>query len=385
MASYRKRGDNWEYRITYNDPITRKRREKTKKGFRTKKEAMIAAAEAELNIDQQFYEKNDSITISEYLDLWFDTYKHTVKESSWKARKDSMVIIKKHIGSINVKNINASMYQKFLNDIAPNYAKNTLTGVHQVFKMMTKNAMRDSYFKLDPLVGIRLPRTKDAERVTDDQDLKDIKFWEKEEISKFLQCVKRRGRPQDLAMFVLLVYSGLRIGEAVALKWDKVDFEESIIRVRHTLYQQGGLRDNYKLLSPKTSSSIRNVPVPPQVINQLRILKHIQNHIKMENRDQYKDEGFVFTDKIGRPIPARNFNYKLDTYIKKSGVTRITPHNLRHTYASLLIDAEVKLKEAQKRLGHASSKTTLDIYSHIMKDTKTEAIVQFNAVANDIF
>ncbi len=186
-------------------------------------------------------------------------------------------------------------------------------------------------------------------------------------------------------MFVLLVYSGLRIGEATALKWDKIDFDESVVRVRYTLYQKDGLRDNYMLLSPKTSSSIRNVPVPPQVSNQLKILKHVQNQVKMENEDQYKDEGFVFTDKTGRPIPARNFNYKLDTYIKKSGVTRITPHNLRHTYTSLLIDADVKLKEAQERLGHSSSKTTLDIYSHIMKETKTEAIVQFNAVANEIF
>ncbi|WP_258729612.1 site-specific integrase [Bacillus atrophaeus] len=385
MASYRKRGKTWEYRITYYDPITNKRREKPQGGFRTKKEAMIAAAEAELNLNQQFIQKNDSVTISEYLNIWFDTYKHTVKESSWRPRDDSMVIIKKHIGNIKVKNINTSMYQKFLNDIAPEYAKNTLKGVHDVFKMMTRQAMRDSYFKDYPLEGVRLPRAKDADKVMDDEKLKDIKFWEKEEISKFLQCVKRRGNPQDLAMFVLLVYSGLRIGEATALKWDKIDFDESVVRVRYTLYQKDGLRDNYMLLSPKTSSSIRNVPVPPQVSNQLKILKHVQNQVKMENEDQYKDEGFVFTDKTGRPIPARNFNYKLDTYIKKSGVTRITPHNLRHTYTSLLIDADVKLKEAQERLGHSSSKTTLDIYSHIMKETKTEAIVQFNAVANEIF
>lgn len=57
MASYRKRGDNWEYRITYYDPITNKRREKTKKGFRTKKEAMVAAAQAEINIDQDFLKR----------------------------------------------------------------------------------------------------------------------------------------------------------------------------------------------------------------------------------------------------------------------------------------------------------------------------------------
>lgn len=84
MASYRKRGDNWEYRITYYDPITNKRREKTKKGFRTKKEAMVAAAQAEINIDQDFFEKDDNIRLASYLDKWFEDYKPTVKESSWK-------------------------------------------------------------------------------------------------------------------------------------------------------------------------------------------------------------------------------------------------------------------------------------------------------------
>ncbi len=80
-----------------------------------------------------------------------------------------MVIIKKHIGNIKVKNINTSMYQKFLNDIAPEYAKNTLKGVHDVFKMMTRQAMRDSYFKDYPLEGVRLPRAKDADKVMDDE------------------------------------------------------------------------------------------------------------------------------------------------------------------------------------------------------------------------
>lgn len=75
----------------------------------------------------------------------------------------------------------------------------------------------------------------------------------------------------------------------------------------------------------------------------------------------------------------------MTTYIKKAGVKKITPHNLRHTYTALMIDAGIDIKEAQKRLGHSSAKTTLDIYSHIMKDKKTASIVQFNAMANEIF
>lgn len=184
-------------------------------------------------------------------------------------------------------------------------------------------AVKDSYFRYNPIKEVKIPKTtKDTSSKQVDEDLADIKFWEKEEITAYLNAVKRKGRPKDLAMFLLLVYSGLRIGEAVALKWDKIDFEESIIRVRFTLFQKNGLKGKYKMMPPKTQSSIRNVPVPPQVINQLRVLKHVQERIKEEKRGNYVDEDFVFADHTGQPEPARNFNYRMATYIKKAGVKK---------------------------------------------------------------
>ncbi|UDB49851.1 site-specific integrase [Bacillus safensis] len=386
MVSFRQRGKDWEYRIPYYDPVTQKRREKSKKGFRTKKEAAIEAAIVQAEINGDFLRKDDNITISSYIDLWFEKYKLTVKKSSWDSRYDSIIVIKKNLGSCRVKDVTEKIYEDFLNKIAPEYAKNTLTSIHQVFNMMIKEAVRDSYFKDNPIHDVNLPKKAKEKKVEElDEDLKDMKFWEKEEIKLFLQVVSRKGRPRDLAMFLLLIYSGLRIGEAVALTWDKVDFEKSEIKVRYTLFREKDLKSNYELLSPKTESSIRNVPVPPQVIMQLRILKNVQEQVKNDVGELYKDEDFVFTDNSGMPEPARNFNYRMATYIKKAGVTKITPHNLRHTYASLLFAAGIELKEAQRRLGHSSSKTTLDVYSHVMRETKIESVIQFNAIANDIF
>lgn len=386
MVSFRQRGKDWEYRIPYYDPVTQKRREKSKKGFRTKKEAAIEAAIVQAEINGDFVRKDDNITISSYIDLWFEKYKLTVKKSSWDSRYDSIIVIKKNLGSCRVKDVTEKIYEGFLNKIAPEYAKNTLTNIHQVFNMMIREAVRDSYFKDNPIHDVNLPKKTKEKKVEElDEDLKDMNFWEKEEIKLFLQVVSRKGRPRDLAMFLLLIYSGLRIGEAVALTWDKVDFKKSEIKVRYTLFREKDLKSNYELLSPKTESSIRNVPVPPQVIMQLRILKNVQEQVKSDVGELYKDEGFVFADNSGIPEPARNFNYRMATYIKKAGVTKITPHNLRHTYASLLFAAGIDLKEAQRRLGHSSSKTTLDVYSHVMRETKIESVIQFNAIANDIF
>ncbi|MGE6629143.1 tyrosine-type recombinase/integrase [Bacillus sp. NPDC077027] len=131
--------------------------------------------------------------------------------------------------------------------------------------------------------------------------------------------------------------------------------------------------------------SIRNVPVPPQVILQLRVLKSVQDQVKNDVGNLYKDENFVFADDSGMPEPARNFKYRMTTYIKKADVTKITPHHLRHTYASLLFADGIDLKETQRRLGHSRSKTTLDVYYHVMRETKIESVIQFNAIANNIF
>ncbi|MEC0922750.1 tyrosine-type recombinase/integrase [Bacillus safensis] len=209
--------------------------------------------------------KDDNITISSYIDLWFEKYKLTVKKSFWDSRYDSIIVIKKNLGSCRVKDVTEKIYEGFLNKIAPEYAKNTLTNIHQVFNKMIREAVRDSYFKDNPIHAVNLPKKAKEKKVEElDEDLKDMKFWEKEEIKLFLQVVSRKGRPRDLAMFLLLIYSGLRIGEAVALTWDKVDFKKSEIKVRYTLF-------------------------------------------------------------------------------KKAGVTKITPHNLRHTYASSLFAAGIGL------------------------------------------
>ncbi|QOS90249.1 tyrosine-type recombinase/integrase [Peribacillus sp. JNUCC41] len=380
MASFRKRNDKWEYRIKYIDPVSGKKREKSKGNFRTKKEAQIAASEVELNIDNDFFEKNDSITVEEYLDIWFNIYKHTIKESSWKSRQDSIKAIKKRIGKIQIKKINLSFYQNFINQMGEHYARNTLIAIHQVFSMMMKQAVRDQYFKVNPIVEAKLPREKYTET-----EKEDIEYWEKEDLNLFLNCLRDKNQEKELTLFLLLAFSGLRIGEAICLKWDDIDFESATLNVNKTLFQKKGLRNEYVLTEPKSQSSKRKVPIPPQVIKQLKSWRHHQNQLKMKNRSDYTDLNFIFSDKTGHPTPARNFGYKLNTYAKKAGVSKITPHGLRHTYTALLIEAEIDVKEIQLRLGHASIKTTLDVYAHISKDKQIKSIKQFNDFAAHIF
>ncbi|MEN3132546.1 tyrosine-type recombinase/integrase [Bacillus albus] len=379
MASFRKRNNKWEYRIKYMDPVTGKKREKSKGNFRTKKEAQIAASQIEINIENNFIEKNDNVMIKEYIDIWFNIYKHSIKESSWKSRQDSIKVIKKHVGTTHLKKITLSYYQNLLNKLGSHYAKNTLIAIHQVFNMMMKQAVRDQYFSANPISEAKLPREKYLAME------EELKYWQKDELNIFLNCLKNKNINKELTLFLLLAFSGLRIGEAVCLKWDDIDFKNATVRVNKTIFQKKGLRHEYQLTEPKTRSSNRKVPIPPQVIQQLKRWKSLQNQIMMENRDTYNNLNFIFADKTGHPTPSRNFSYKLNTYAKKADVPKITPHGLRHTYTALLIEADIDIKEIQLRLGHASIKTTLDVYAHISKDKQIKSINQFNDFTAQIF
>lgn len=379
MASFRKRNNKWEYRIKYVDPLTGKKREKSKSNFRTKKEAQIAASQVEINLENNFIEKNDNITINEYIDTWFNVYKYSIKESSWKSRQDSMKVIKKHAGNIRLKKITLSYYQNLLNKLGSHYAKNTLIAIHQVFSMMIKQAIRDHYFNANPISEAKLPREK---YVANNEELK---YWQKDDLNKFLNCLKDKKQNKELTLFLLLAFSGLRIGEAVCLKWNDIDFENATVHVNKTIFQKKGLKHDYQLTEPKTRSSFRKVPIPPQVINQLKNWKHQQHQFIMENRHTYNNLNFIFADKTGHPTPSRNFSYKLNTFTKKANVPKIPPHGLRHTYTALLIEADIDIKEIQLRLGHASIKTTLDVYAHISKDKQIKSINQFNNFTAQIF
>lgn len=393
MATFRQRGSSWEYRISYSDPITGKRKEKSKSGFKTKKEAKIAADDVEVEINHGYIKNEQSTTISIYLDIWFDTYKDTVKNTSLRNRVSSINVIKKHIGDVLLIKINYSFYQKFLNKLSKEYAKNTLTSIHQVMSMMIKSAVRDSYFKFNPIADCKIPRY--------DNEKEKIKFLENDELELFLSycktdITKKRAKDfshivydkeRDYALILLMVYGGLRIGEMTALKIEDYNKFSKEIDVNKT-YATTSIVNNknaFEIVPPKTKSSYRKIPLPEIAWKQLEKWILLRKSFKLMYINQFDEQQFLFPETTGAPLPLRNTRYKVTNITKKSGIDKhITPHDLRHTYTSLLIQADIPIKEIQSLLGHSSIKTTLDVYAHVTKEKKAESIDKFNNLVNKI-
>ncbi|MEC0248904.1 site-specific integrase [Paenibacillus chitinolyticus] len=192
-----------------------------------------------------------------------------------------------------------------------------------------------------------------------------VDFWTKDEVKEFLSGVEHRRR----IMFVLAIYTGMRRGEILGLRWRDIDLENGQIRISQILAFKGEIKDG-----TKTESGNRSISIPPVVIAELR--KHRTRIIqeKWDAKESYYDLDLVVCRKNGQPVSWSNFHKFWIRQLSKTNVRPIRFHDLRHTCASLLLSAGIHPKIVQELLGHSSIKITLDIYSHMMPNIQADAV-----------
>lgn len=201
----------------------------------------------------------------------------------------------------------------------------------------------------------------------------------------FLTTAKNEGLEGDLLAFTMLAYTGIRIGEMVALKWSDIDFKEHTLRVIKTYYNPTNNKLKYTLLTPKTEGSIRTITIDPLLVDLLQLHKQEQTKIMEDNKSFYKDNDFIFATNEGFPKTIKNFSIRMQRLLKKTTIKKhVTPHSFRHTHTSLLIEANVHIKEIQERLGHSDINTTMDIYAHMTKNIKKEASNKFSNLMGNL-
>lgn len=386
MATFRKRGKKWEYRIRYVDPITGKKTEHSKGGFDTKPEAEYAAAEAYIDVKDGTVAKNPNILFKDYADNWFDTYKGSVKETSLRSRETFLNTLKNTFKQMRLNKLSHDLYQKKLNELSKRYKRNSLLAINQIAQMIAKQAVKDGYFKVNPISDIKIPYYEDSEE--------NKKFWEPVDIQKFrdycsFEINKKRKetsyyitleKQRDLALFYLLMYGGLRIGEACALYINDYYPITKEINISKTLGSPASnqLKSSYKVFPPKNKSSNRIVPIPEVAYKQLESWIELRKEYAALFPLVFRESKYLFCKKDGSPLIPRDVGSKFDIIINKTNLPRITLHGLRHTYTALQIQAGTDPKSLQLLLGHSNIKTTLDIYAHITGDKRKETIAQFD-------
>lgn len=196
------------------------------------------------------------------------------------------------------------------------------------------------------------------------QQRKEVNYFQPEEITAIrdaleVEPVKWR------TMAHLLLVGGMRRGELLGLKWDKVDFDGSRVHIcNNVLYAvDRGIYED----TPKTATSDRWITLPAETMKLLREYRAWQNAERLRLGEYYQDRGFLFAQDNGNPMHPDSVNDWLGKFSKRHGLPHINPHAFRHSMASLLYFNGVDSVSISKRLGHAQVSTTANIYAHVME------------------
>lgn len=384
MASFREKNGSWEYIVSAGkNPVTKKYEKITKSGFRTKTEAKHAARRVEEELKQGTYIGESKKTFGDFTDEWISHYEKRAKVSSVRARRIAAKRLLDEWEHYPINSITMDMYQKHIDALSTRFSRNYIDSIHSTGRMIFNLAEKRKVIRHNPIQHFEMPRMVTDEVTEIVEELEN--FLEREELADFLLLAKNEGLRNDLVIFATLAYSGLRIGELLALKESDINFKTNEISVTKTYYNPKNNKKKFSLLTPKTTGSIRTVEVDPFVISLIREqIKQLKEE-KMKHHIVYNDQGFLFVDPEGYPMPIKMVALRLQRLMKKMNINKhITPHSFRHTNISLLIEAQVPIGEIQRRVGHTDINTTMNIYTHMTKQTKEQASNLFNSHLSDL-
>lgn len=207
----------------------------------------------------------------------------------------------------------------------------------------------------------------DVERVR--QHRREMQALGPDQAKKLLEALE--GTKHE-ALFKLALFTGMRPGEYLGLKWQDVDLKKGTITVQRTLVKT---KDGFQLDEPKTDRSRRTIPIPASVVDALRQHKSAQLERRLKLGGAWKHPDLVFANEIGGFLERQNLLHRhFRPALKAAGLpVTLRLYDLRHSAASLLLSAGVHPKVASECLGHASITMTLDTYSHVMPDMQRDA------------
>lgn len=334
-----------------------KRIQKFKRGFKTAKEAKKAYNQFMLT----YQEQQETITFENfYIDYYKKWYKNHVKEGTFKTNTG---IIEHHLSVFNPMKMHAIRtidLQKHINYLTDEYRTKTGKKLSPEYVNLVICNLR-SVFEQAFLYGfIEKNVSKKISKVRTER--KEVAIWTIEDMKKVMAIVDDNDRLLFFKkmFFRFLFMTGLRVGEALALTWDDVDFEKEIVYVNKTIFIKN--KKEFKVTSPKTKNSVRMVSLDEETLRLFRIWKKQQAALKVN---------LIFSIDGGTLAKSTMFGW-LRKLCNKASVPVIKIHGLRHSHASMLIALKEDALVVKERLGHSRVTITLEKYGHLYNGRMNE-------------
>lgn len=349
----------------------------TQKGVRLKARDAINAFVA------NGYTVKDKPTITTYkqlVDLWWDSYKNTIKPNS---RQSMEGTIRKHIlpafGDYKLDRLTTPIIQQQVNKWADN-ANRGVKGAYANYSFLNNINRRILQYGVtmqllqhNPARDVIVPRKQQNKE-------QKVKFFSNQELKQFLEYLDSLDQSNygvffDYVLYKILLATGCRIGEALALEWSDIDLEAGTISVTKTLnrYQETN--------TPKSKSGLRDIEIDKATV---LLLKQYKKRQQAHAWTLGRSVDVVFTPFTTKYAYATLLRKRLQKHFKAAGVPDIGFHGFRHTHATIMLYAGLEVKDLQYRLGHSNISMTLNTYVHATKENAKKAVSIFETAISNL-
>jgi integrase len=418
------RGSKWYYkfRVPQRDPSTGGYPWITKGGYDTEREAWKACREAMREADRGRVVKPSIRTVAQFLSEWLAAVEPALDATTWRSWSDyARAYVIPHIGAERLQRLDEpallQLYAKSLaegrvkrdNDtvmyeywskntakgneptprqvseacnttihaarsavrryrsgtvpkqVSPGLAPKTVRNVHALLHRALVDAVAWKYLTDNPASNVKPPRRPRTRR----------QVWKPEDIRTFLASVRH---DRFASLFLLELTTGIRRGQVCGLKWDAVDLDRGEISVHNNRVVVGGeARDK---AGGKTRNADQTISIDRATVDALRRWRKIQDEERGLFGDDYHPGDYVFTYQDGRPLHPDSIRQRFDRLAAAAGLSRITFHDLRHSYATGALRAGISPKVISERIGHANVGFFLETYAHVLGNDDREAAEQ---------
>lgn len=372
----RKRSDGrWEGRYTTGfDPKTGKQIRKSVYG-KTQKEVKQALTKILTEIDEDIYIEPSKVKLSDWLQTWMTDYSCDKKYSTLKGyRAQINAHINPALGKYTLEQISPVMVQKFYNSLSvPDengkyLAPKSIKNVHMILRASFQQAVENEYLRDNPCDKARLPKIYKQE----------VKPLSDEDVSNFLTQTELD--PIYGPLLKLIIFTGLREGEAMGITWDCVDFKSGSIMINKQLQRRPQSAGGTVLTSVKNGKP--RVLRPAPFVMELLKARYSQQNAQCEaageaweawTTEAEHKKALVFTSEVGGYLIPKRVYLHYKKIANAIGLPESRVHDLRHTYAVLSLQNGDDIKTVQINLGHSSAAFTLDVYGHVSDRMQRES------------
>jgi integrase len=363
-----KRGASWRIVIDIGkDPATGKRRQhfETVKG--NKSAAQRRLAELLLEVEKGSYVKTPrTLTLAQYLADWLSN--HAVVHCRARTAQGYEYIVKHYLcpilGQIPLNQLRPHHVASYCADVV-RQGRSARSALHdyRLLHKALKDAMQLGILAVNPCDGVQPPKPEDNE----------MAFIHPEEISCFLDSAEKAPFPYYY-LFRTMLYCGLRRSEGLGLVWSNIDLEVCQLRVTQTLHR---VNSKYVLQPPKTKNGRRLVNLPPSLALVLRDYRNQMEAQRLLLSKPLTGSDLVFAHIDGTPLDPPTVTHQFLKVARRADL-KVRLHDLRHTYASIMLAAGVNIKAISQALGHANVSITLSVYSHLLPGAGKTAAEKFD-------